>query len=88
MDRRNAGDIQIDVEIVQFLQECGFAFTENDIQRPTAPVMQKIYEFVLQTFTGTSPAVWESPSGEILNALEYSELYAESLSLMIFCKHL
>ena len=88
MDKRNAVDIQMDVEIVSFLQECGFSFTEADIIRPTSGVMQKVYEFLLQTFLGLAPEKYAQPSYEILRMIEFPELYTEALSLMIFCGYL
>lgn len=85
MDRRSAVDLQIDADIVNFLQENGIPFTENDIVRPNPIVICKVYEFFLQTFLGITPEAYSQPSLELLGMLEFPEIYTEALSLMTFC---
>ncbi|KAL5501596.1 NUF2 [Sanghuangporus vaninii] len=75
-------------EITSALEEWGLRITEDQIQRPTAENVQKIYVLFLQQITGLTPEMLQDPVGRALAVVsEYPELYSNSLNLNLVLHH-
>jgi FtsZ-binding cell division protein ZapB len=71
-------------EIIEVMQTLNVPITEQDIIKPNPQLYQRVYEHFLELFLGISKEEFYQPSFEILDALEYPELHAESMAFMTF----
>jgi hypothetical protein len=58
-------------ELVDCLQELGANVSEDDLKRPTAPMVRNIWSAVLHYFTGVSKAGLERPKGAMLSMVTF-----------------
>ncbi|KAH8114618.1 Nuf2 family-domain-containing protein [Phellopilus nigrolimitatus] len=76
------------VEIVVALKEWGLHVSEDQIQRPTADVVQAIYVLFLQQITGITPESLQEPVNRAVAVIgEHPELYTASLNLNLVLHH-
>ena len=71
-------------EILQIMEDLRFPILETDISKPSAPQVQRVYEFFLDIFTGVSKESYSQPPLAVLEMLEYPELHLDSLGLVSF----
>lgn len=70
--------------IVQVFEEMRIPMTEADITKPSPGQVQRVYETLLEMFTGTGKESYSQPSFSVMEMVEYPELHYESISLITF----
>ncbi|EOR01012.1 SUMO-conjugating enzyme ubc9 [Wallemia ichthyophaga EXF-994] len=77
-------------ELVQCLcdpQYFNLRISADDINRPTPQVVQMIYAACLDYFMGLRPESLEAPKTLLLGRMQFPELFADSVPLMMFHQH-
>ncbi|TIA73092.1 hypothetical protein E3P91_01704 [Wallemia ichthyophaga] len=77
-------------ELVQCLcdpQYFNLRISADDINRPTPQVVQMIYAACLDYFMGLLPESLEAPKTLLLGRMQFPELFADSVPLMMFHQH-
>jgi kinetochore protein Nuf2 len=75
------------IEILQCMADLNIPLAENELLKPTAPIVQKIYESFTEIFMGCSREQYVvNESSMEITSLEYSEIYLDSISLVKFFK--
>ena len=73
------------IEILQCMADLNIPLVENELQKPTAPIVQKIYESFVEIFMGcTKEQYIVNESSMDMVAVEYPEIYLDSVSLVKF----
>lgn len=77
-----------DDEIVQCLNSIGLNFSLSDLQKPTPPQVQSVYEHLVDELMGIRRETVEPMLAIALEEIEYPETHRDSMSLMAFYRSL
>jgi len=75
-------------EITQCLQDLQIPFNEEDLSKPSPHRMLNVYEAFTEIFMGVTRDQFNQPAFNILEMLEYPELYMDSIALLSFYKQM
>lgn len=70
--------------IVQIFEEMRIPLSDSDITKPNPSQVQRVFETLLEMFTGTGKESYSQPSFSVMEMVEYPELHYDSISLIAF----